>query len=369
MSSNNWLDALLESSQGRESAPTGKVIENSGIVLFGAGNGGETAIRKIRTVQPGTTILDIFDNDPKKWGTRCMDMTVKSPAGLDDYGPETIVLVTSMYFAEIAEQVRELGFERVYDYHMLFPVHSDYFFERNIIEEARSDIERLEAILEDEQSKTVLQAILEYRLTLQSSGLLLCRIQDQYFPADIVALHNDEVFVDAGAFIGSTTLEFAQRVKQHYQKIICFEPDAHNFMQLETNLKAYRLPRVQAWNFGVYDSKGELTFASDDEACSSSHITDNGKVTIRTITIDEALSDEAVSFIKMDIEGAEIAALKGAEQTITRRKPTLAVSVYHTPTDLWQIPLMLKALVPDYRIYLRNHSRSLLETVCYAVHR
>jgi hypothetical protein len=73
-------------------------------------------------------------------------------------------------------------------------------------------------------------------------------------------------------------------------------------------------------------------------------------------------------FIKMDIEGSELEALKGAKNTIKNQKPRLAISVYHKPEDIFEIPLYLKELVPAYKFYLRHDCLvNLTETVLYAM--
>ena len=84
--------------------------------------------------------------------------------------------------------------------------------------------------------------------------------------------------------------------------------------------------------------------------------------------IDEAVdTNNRVTFIKMDIEGSELEALKGAQQTIQRDRPKLAICIYHKPEDMTDIPLYIKSLVPEYRLYVRHHSNRCSETVLYAV--
>lgn len=73
--------------------------------------------------------------------------------------------------------------------------------------------------------------------------------------------------------------------------------------------------------------------------------------------------------IKMDIEGSELKALKGAALTIKEHHPILAVCVYHKKEDLVTIPQYIKSLCPKYRLYLRNYSRYSQELVLYAVDR
>jgi hypothetical protein len=70
--------------------------------------------------------------------------------------------------------------------------------------------------------------------------------------------------------------------------------------------------------------------------------------------------------IKMDVEGAEIAALNGAKLTIRQTAPDLAICVYHKASDILSVPKLLKQWVPEYKLYLRNHYSYMLETVLYA---
>ena len=70
--------------------------------------------------------------------------------------------------------------------------------------------------------------------------------------------------------------------------------------------------------------------------------------------------------IKMDIEGAELEALKGCEDIIRNRKPKLAISIYHKAVDFVDILAYLLSLVPEYKLYYRHYSLYKYETVLYA---
>lgn len=68
----------------------------------------------------------------------------------------------------------------------------------------------------------------------------------------------------------------------------------------------------------------------------------------------------------MDIEGSELKALFGAEEIIKLQKPKLAICVYHKPEHLWEIPLYIKKILPEYKLFFRHHTSLEYETVCYA---
>ncbi len=74
----------------------------------------------------------------------------------------------------------------------------------------------------------------------------------------------------------------------------------------------------------------------------------------KTISIDEICRDKDIGCIKLDIEGAEFPAIRGAAQTIARCRPILLICVYHRPEDLFEMPLWLQQNFPFYRFRIRD---------------
>ena len=108
-----------------------------------------------------------------------------------------------------------------------------------------------------------------------------------------------------------------------------------------------------------FNASNSLSSSIDDES---------GALKVDLLTIDEVTAGHDVSFIKMDIEGAELAAFKGAQKTITAHQPILAISLYHKPEDLITIPQFIHELHRDYRFWLRaHHPRFAYEMVLYAI--
>ena len=116
---------------------------------------------------------------------------------------------------------------------------------------------------------------------------------------------------------------------------------------------------------GVGDTVKVVRFASDNGE--SSRVSDNGDTVIQVVAIDEVLSHWAPTLIKLDIEGAEFEAIKGARNTISKYRPSLAVSAYHRPYDLWRLGLLINDLAVDYNFHLRCHAYSSFDTVLYAM--
>lgn len=90
-------------------------------------------------------------------------------------------------------------------------------------------------------------------------------------------------------------------------------------------------------------------------------------VKVAATSLDEELGDARVTFIKMDVEGAEMEALRGAEHIIRTQHPKLAISVYHKPGDIIDVSELILSYASDYRFYLRHYCLFDNETVLYAV--
>ena len=199
----------------------------------------------------------------------------------------------------------------------------------------------------------------------EADFLLLGKIaeENQYFDLPDLHFNKDEVYVDAGGYDGVVACRFAEATEHQYHKIYIFEPNEHLFKLCQKTTEL--MERCTVFQKGVSDHAGVIRFI---EADAGSRFSDdeNNSVEIETITLDEYI-DEPVTFIKMDIEGAELAALKGAEKIIRNQKPKLAISVYHRREDIWEIPKLLLSYNPDYKFYLRIYSFTGNDTVLYAI--
>lgn len=245
-------------------------------------------------------------------------------------------------------------------------------FEKDFIETHYSLLEALYFRMEDELSKVLLIAFINSKKTQCSDALYQCNVKDekQYFPSFLHLIKN-EVFVDCGAYDGDTSLSFTELMDNNYRKkgggsveykIYAFECDRVNIEKLRKNTDY--LKNMEIIEKGCWAKKCTLSFSNDSN--SGSKIDTMGKTHIDVDSIDNIVQDE-VSFIKMDIEGSELEALKGAKNTIKKYKPKLAISVYHKQEDLVTIPQYILSLNEDYRLYLRHYGEISDETILYAV--
>ncbi len=186
----------------------------------------------------------------------------------------------------------------------------------------------------------------------------------QYFDLKEMSPSGDEVFVDVGAFDGKTSLNFIKWANGNFKKIYCFEADKNNVKKCINSLSK-KTSKYEVISKGAYSKECRLGFESKGNGGSS--INESANEFIETTTIDRALCDVQATFIKMDIEGSEMEALKGCAETIMKYKPKLAISVYHKLNDIIEIPEYILSINPEYKLYLRHYSLGSYETILYAL--
>ena len=184
----------------------------------------------------------------------------------------------------------------------------------------------------------------------------------QYFELPQLALR-DEYFADVGALDGETTKYFLDHFEGGHAYV--FEPNPKQFAVTKERLREY--PQAELFPYGAYDQNAALRFDTSDADLGNAKVSASGDAQVEVRRLDDLLGDRKVTFIKMDIEGSELAALRGAERIIREQRPKLAICVYHKPEDMWEIPSLILRYHPDYKLYLRHYSISHTETVLYAL--
>lgn len=188
----------------------------------------------------------------------------------------------------------------------------------------------------------------------------------QYFEEEFIQFGKEEVFLDCGAYDLFNSKRLQELTGGKVVKSYAFEPDKQNYKNCLEMIKKQGLSYIELFPYAVWSHKDKLCFAANGNA--DSEISVSGKEVISAEAIDDIISDNTkVTFIKMDIEGAELDALHGAQKTIQRCHPKLAICIYHKPEDMYEIPLYIKEIVPDYRLFVRHYSNTTCETVLYAV--
>lgn len=222
-------------------------------------------------------------------------------------------------------------------------------------------------LLDDDKSKQILLERVKYYLTISSNtvaGITSEPEEQQYFDPEILTLSDGEIFVDGGMYTGDTANIFFQRINNQYQHYYGFEPDERNFLEASKNL--YNKPRTTLIQKGLWSKETLLGFSGS--LTSSSKLNNEGENSVVVTALDIFFRDKVPpTFIKMDIEGAELEALKGAKHLIYKYKPKLAICAYHKPEDIYILPKFIKNCRNDYKFYLRHYTDSIYETVLYAI--
>lgn len=318
-------------------------------------------------------LVDCYcDNNPLKWGTYPYDYGIKciSPDELLKEKDKTVVFIPTRYYKEIYCQLKKLGFpiiDRLF--HGKFAV--DDFLRENDINDVVKMLGKTIDILSDEESCRILSRLIsEWTTNEYEYGRLddICSLP-QYFPRDIVHPRGDEVYVDCGAYIGDNIDDFLVFENEKFEKYYAFELNKKSFITLEENVKTKwgrHADKFYIENMGVSNNTRDIKYL---DACEGSKITveDANAVEGKVVALDDYFKNTPITFLKMDIEGAELDALNGAKSVISRDFPTLAICIYHKPDDFWRIPLFIKNNWPVYDIYIRHHTDLMTETVCYAV--
>lgn len=217
-------------------------------------------------------------------------------------------------------------------------------------------------LLKDQISKNQFYNIINFRLSYDLTYMRGFEAieEKQYFESFLDLSSNKESFVDIGAYDGATSEEFIKR-SPAFEKVILFEPEDQNMKKAKERLHQYK--NIEYYSLGLSNKKERLSFEVNG---SSSRISSGGRKTIKVDCLDNIIK-EKVTFIKMDIEGAEKDALEGAREVIKNSHPKLAISVYHKKDDFWRIPELVLGIRRDYDIYLRHYTQGISETIMFFI--
>ena len=341
----------------------------SNIVIYGAGNAGKVSAQYLNQHYKKDISCFLDKNaDSIKEVLGIPVYKPDDPTLTDEFKKDSIVIVAVLLpkiedYEKIYSCLKGFGYNNYY-YYYYGPTfcydESERNDRENLMRETDKIIEAFD-LMSDTHSQEVyfksLNALaeLDFDLPIQSDGMT------EYIEVDVPFRYKHRAFVDCGAFTGDTFEALIQHEKtEHY---FGFEPNMINCASLCENVR--KVPNIKSICFplGVSDKNEFLRFT---EKGAASTIDEKGEAIIQTVRLDDILQGYNNLMIKMDVEGAEIAALNGAKRIITETKPDLAICVYHNLSDLWRIPLMLKEWVPEYQFYMRNHFYSVLDTVVYA---
>lgn len=294
----------------------------------------------------------------------------------DILNAEDCVVVASMYHVDICKQLDAAGIKNHIYYECLaqadkrFRVYHEAAFSGifDEIEKNRKEYKDVYSWFEDDLSREIYQNVLRYRMTFDVKYTIKAHAlseQEGKQDLDNVILRRlvgeSPVFFDVGGFDGQSTIDFIDKVK-NYKKVFFFEPDETIMLKSQKRLSSNR--DIEYLQAGVGAVKGSAQFDNIEDGGGCVSVA--GRQTIRVVSLDEFITSE-LSYIKMDIEGAELDAICGAEHFIKEKHPLLSVSVYHRPGDIHRLTKKILEFNPQYHIYIRHYTDRYDDTRMYFV--
>ena len=299
--------------------------------------------------------------------------------------PQSLVKPSNCELQSSVAQLHQLGFSQVIGFseslHRFPEIIQGYFKRHHLwmhsdpeVMVSREAIDRLRPLLCDQQSVQLLDQWVAWRSTQSMSHYIEPDGQCEYFPQDIPQLFPQGPlhFIDCGAYTGDTVEDLYQLWEGEIGAVTCFEPDLDNLQQLHATLEKLQQSTEKGvchiYPCGVGLQTEVLSFSGGQGSSSTmvmSQAAEEGMVQVPVVSLDQAVGLARPNYIKMDVEGAELKALQGARELIASQAPSLAICLYHKPEDLWEIPLYLHQLQPNYKMYLRTHDHLGLSTVLY----
>lgn len=263
------------------------------------------------------------------------------------YEEFNILMAFAVHDAPTLERIYRINQEHTV-YAPDVPVAGDGLFTREYIQEHENEFDAAYELLSDARSRETFLDILNFKVSGKIEYLRHCSSYKEEVYRELLRPSDQETFVDLGAYDGDTIREFLDYVSD-YRQIYALEPDSKNFKKLVKNTES--LKKIQRFQMAAWNREEVLFFSR--KAGRNSRLSPQGEA-VPGISVDTLLK-EPVTLLKMDIEGAESKAIQGAKRVIQTDHPKLYLCAYHRNEDLFQIPLQIHEITPDYRFYLRHH--------------
>ena len=341
------------------------------IVLYGMGDGAD----KIKSVldDRGIEVTDIMASDGFVRGQSFMGHRVKTLAEIEDeYGDGFLILICfGSKLPDVMEHIYDIS-QKHELYAPNVPVTGDGVFDLEYANANKDDLQKVYKMLADEQSKKVFENVIRYKLSGDINYLKECETpSDEKF--DLLNIGTEETVVDLGAYDGDTLVEFLNGTSLQFRKLYAMEPDNKNYRKLKRKLYMIGSALLEAYNVGAWDEDTTITFdmragrgstannGANSENRPTANSGDPGRHRaihyrdIKMMKTDTMLRGDAATYIKIDVEGAEENALRGAKETIANFRPKLNVALYHRNEDMFRLPLLINELNRKYKFYMRHH--------------
>lgn len=319
--------------------------KNIPVVLYGTGNGADKIAEELRS--RGVAVAGVFASSGFVRERTFRGFRVMPYEECKRLFPDSPVLMCfGSSRPEVLKNAEHLMAENDF-YVPDVPVYGSALFDAPFYEAHTAELQSVRARLADELSVKTFDNVISFKLSGKPRYLFECETSE-YEADGIIKLGENAVIADFGAYNGDTVQKYAA-LYPRYARIVAVEPDKRNFRKLGENTAELR--NVTCVNALVSDAVGESLV--DGAGGRGVHEAEKG-AGIRSVSVDELFGDTGADFLKFDVEGNELAALRGAARTIKKYRPAMLVSCYHRSEDLFSLPEEIMSVREDYKIYLRK---------------
>ncbi len=317
------------------------------IIMYGTGNGADKVVDVLESLDiklSGVTASSGFVRERFFRG-----LPVKSLEYFEEkYSDFTIIITFGTSISDVMENIFSISKK-----HRVLvpcvPVIGTKIFDRRFLENYEEEINYAYSLLADDFSRKIYKGYVNFQFGGDISLLKEIETDESEAYTQILKLSDKETFVDIGAYRGDTVEKFLNYTDRKYKNIVAAEPDKKTFLKLLKNCES--LKNFNGLNVAVTDFDGEIGFSSLGGRQSAV----GGENMIKSLSLPTLCKGIEPSFIKIDSEGCEIEILKGGENILKEYKPKMNIAAYHKSEDIFKLPILLKNINPDYKIYLRHH--------------
>ena len=342
-------------------------IKKKSIYIYGAGEYAHDISRALANNQIRTKAFIIDDNYAGKIEKRLIEeITIISLSEYRLRESKSDIVINGIANTENFLKVTSKQiFKCLYLWYEPVPLwkYEDEFFKQN-----KTRLKETESLFADDDSKVILYAFLEAKRAGGSVNDINVASQEHTYFNSLTEMEFCGAYVDCGAYNGDSVNQYFSFIGNQDTVVFAFEPDDINFNIMKARFEDKS--NVHCFNMGIWHSKGQLNFNMQGDMASKLTDTKIEDQSVNVTDIDSIVSTTTVGFIKMDIEGSELFGLQGAQNTIRRDHPILAISAYHKQEDLITLPKYIKQFENEdfhYDLYLRHHGVCAYELVLYAI--